>query len=197
MASKTEIANRALSKLGEPRVSNIETDNTKAANTIRFMYDIVRDAVMQAFPWNFAIKRVGLAVDGTSPAWGFANRYQLPSDFLSLLAIKRNPVFRLEGQFILTDEGAPLDIRYIARITDTGDYDAMFVEALASRLAFEAAEEMTASNTKKQLLLQQMQLSISAAYASDSIQDAPQALETDEWLLSREDNKNDDINFNL
>ena len=97
MASKNEIAVRALSKLGQPRVSNIETDSTTNAIVLRDMYDVVRDALVASYPWNFAIKRAQLAKDSISPAWGYNNSFTLPVDFLALLEIKSNPDYRIES----------------------------------------------------------------------------------------------------
>lgn len=196
MASKTEIANRALSKVGEQRVSNIDTDNIKAAKVIRYMWDIVRDKLLTSHPWNFAIERTELAADGTAPAWGYNKRFQIPSDFLALLEIKSNPDYKLEGRYILTNASAPLKIRYIKRITNTGDFDPMFTEALAADLAVEACEELTQSNTKKQILMKEREDHIKQAYANDAIQDPPQYLQADTWILSREDSYYDDIDYN-
>ena len=196
MASKTAIANRALSKLGEARVSNIDTDNNKPAKVIRFMYDIVRDAMLTAYPWNFAIKRVQIAADADTPAWGYNKQYTLPTDFLALLEIRGNPEYRLEGGFILTNEGAPIYIKYIARIENSGLFDPLFVEAFATRMAFEGCEEITQSNTKKEALLRDYDMIVKQAYASNAIQSQPQELEPDTWLLARESNS-DDIDYNL
>lgn len=198
MTSKTQIANRALSKLGEPRISNIDTVDTKAANTMRFMYDEVRDALLTSYPWNFAMKRVQLAKDATAPSWGYSNRFRVPSDFLSLYKIKNDPDYRIERKYILTDEGAPLKILYIARIENSGEFDPLFVEAFASRLAYEGCEQITQSNTKKQLLGQEFREMIKEAYASDAIQDPPQRIQDDTWLLARESSIDDDpINYDV
>lgn len=203
MASKTEIANRTLSKLGEGRVSNIETDNTKAAKVIRYMYDSVRDAMLSAYPWNFAVTRKQLAKDATAPVWGYNNQYTLPSNFLSLLEIKGNPDYRMEsdetsgGLRIVTNAGSPLYIRYIRRVINEGEFHPLFNEAFSCRLALEGCEEITQSNTKKQILFEEMQLRIKEAYAVDAIQDLPVELPASEWLLSRESTDYmDDIDYN-
>jgi hypothetical protein len=196
MASKTAICNRALSKLGQTRVSNIETDETKAAKVIRYMYDILRDAMIAAYPWNFAVKRTQIAAEVDTPAWGYNKQYALPVDFLALLEIRGNPEYRLEGGLILTNEGSPLYIRYIAKITDAALYDPLFIEAFATRMAYEACEEITQSNTKKQLLAQDLEMTLKLAYASDAIQEMPQELEGDTWLLAREATT-DDIDYGL
>ncbi|TXH10045.1 MAG: hypothetical protein E6R04_06335 [Spirochaetes bacterium] len=196
MASKTDICNRTLSKLGQPRVSNIDTDSTKAAKVVRYMYDMVRDSMLAAYPWNFAIKRAQLAAEADAPAWGYTKQYTLPVDFLSLLEIRGNPEYKVEGGRILTNEGAPLYILYISRITDAGLHDPLFNEAFSTRMAFEGCEEITQSNTKKQLLAEELKETLRIAYASDAIQEMPQELEPDTWLLARESNT-DDIDYGI
>lgn len=200
MASKSDICNRALAKLGQPRVSNVDTDNTENAKIMRYMYDIVRDALLAEYPWNFALKRAQLAKHATAPAWGFNNAYTLPSDFLSLVEIKNNPDYRVENDAdgdlaILTDEGSPIYILYIRRIEDAGIFKSLFVEAFATRLAFEACESITESNTKKQILGQEYEMSIKKAFASDAIQDPPQTLQESAWITSR-DARTDEIDYN-
>lgn len=198
MASKTEIANRVLSKTGDRRVSNIETDPSERAQVINSMYEIVRDNLLQQYPWNFSIKRAQLAKDGTAPAWGYSNRYLLPTDFLSLLSIYGSPDYRVEGGYILTNEGAPLKIKYIKRITSEGEFDAAFTEAFACELAVESSERLNASNTKKQILAQQRDAALKMAFASESIQNPPQERQNDEWLLSRDSSVlYDDIDYNV
>ena len=201
MASKTDIANRALSKLGEKRVTNVDTQDVDSAKVIRYMWDIVLDGELTKFPWNFAIKRAQLAKDATGPTWEWNNYYTLPSDFLSLLEIKGEPEYELEQNSdgdiaIATDESSPIQIRYISRVSDTGEFDPLFVEALSARLAMEACEEITQSNTKKQILIQEYEAAISMAYASDSIQETPKKLRDDEWLLARFSGYSDDIDYN-
>ena len=185
MASKTTIANRALSKLGQPRVSNIATANTKAARIIDEMYDVVRDAMLTIIPWNFAVRRASLAPDGVAPAWGWTYAYSMPSDFLSLVNIKDEPLYEFENKKIMTDEGTTLYIKYIAQITNTGEFSPLFVEAFAARLAYEACEEVTQSNTKKQILGNDYDAVMDEATRVDAVENQSQLLEADSWLEAR------------
>lgn len=203
MATKTQIANRAISKLGEERVSNVDTDNIKAAKVMRYNWDIVRDALLTAYPWNFAVTRTQLAADTDAPAWGFSKKYTLPTDFLALLEIRDNPDYRLEsdtstgGLRIVTNQGGPLYILYIRRVENTAEYDPLFVDAFATKLAYEACEEITDSTAKKAVLAQEFERNIKMAYASDAIQEKPQERETDTWILAREDSViYDEIDYN-
>lgn len=185
MASKTDIANRALSKLGQSRLASLENVNVESARVINDMWDNVRDALLQSYPWNFAIKRALLAKDGTAPAWGWQNRFSLPSDCLSVLEIRYDPDYTVENGYILTDEGAPLYIRYISRVENTGSYPALFTEALAASLAYEACEKLTQSNTKKEIAYNDMNMAISRAYVSDAIENPSIMLPEDAWLTER------------
>lgn len=190
MASKTEIANRAITKLGEDRVTNVDTENVKSAKTIREMWDIERRALLSAFPWSFAITRVQMAREVSTPAWGYSYQYALPSDFLALIEIYGDPDYSLEsdatgGQRILTDEGGPLYIKYIRDVTNTSEFDPFFVASFASKLALEACETITQSNNKKQVLFDEYRLSLKAAYAGNSIQNKPQGVQDTDWGTAR------------
>ena len=60
MASVVGICNRALEKLGGGYIAAL-TEASKEARALNRAYDYVRDAVLRAHPWNFAIKRASLA----------------------------------------------------------------------------------------------------------------------------------------
>lgn len=202
MASSVEIANRALTKLGEARILSL-SDDTKAARTINSMFDIVRDAELRRNNWNFAVKRDALAASSTDPAWGFDNAFPLPADFLRLLDIDGawravglvdysaydNGIFRIENvggsKCIVTDLAAPLSIRYTAKVTDPALMDSAFVEAFACRLAMEACETLTQSNAKRQLAMQEYIDSINSAIAANAVENPPSALADDSWIMSR------------
>lgn len=197
MASKTQIANKMLFKVGAARTSNIETDPATSATIINESFDLWRDELLVKYPWNFAIKRTQLAKDADAPAWGFSNAYTLPSDYLHILQISGDPEYQIEGGKILTDEGAPLKIKYVYRVTSPGSFHPLFSEALAGHGAVEICERLTQSNTKKQILSAELERIVKTAFAIDAIENPPQARRDDEWLLSRESSVYyDDIDYN-
>ena len=198
MASQVEIANRALTKIGEARITSL-ADNVEAARTISSMWDVVRDAELRAHNWNFSITRASLAALVTVPAFRYAYEFQLPSLCLKIIQVGeyypgpsmsdfRNAPeapYQIEGRKILTDYPAPLYIRYVASITDTGTWDALFTEAFACRLAMESCERITQSNTKKQSAQADYKLAITEAVKADAIENPPEPLPDNTWLLSR------------
>ncbi len=187
MASQVEIANRALTKLGAARIISFDDDN-KQARAVKSMFEIVRDSELRAHLWSFSVKRTSLAALTTTPTWGFDYEYQVPADYLRLVQVNdvypgpslddyRNASvaeYVVESRKILTNLSAPLRIRYVARIEDTTQWDATFVEAIASRLAFEMCEDLTQSNTKKDSARQDYREALIAAIRSDGIEQPPQ-----------------------
>lgn len=198
MASQTEIANRALTKLGTARILTI-TDDVKAARELNSMWDIVLDAELRANIWNFATARTSLAALSTTPSWGYAYEYQLPTGCLRLLQVgeyyyihdlsdyRSAPElpYQVEGRKILTDYTAPLKIRYSQRVEDTQQWDALFVEAFAAKLAYECCEAITQSNTKKAAAWEDYMAALSQAKLIDAIENPPEPLADSSWLLAR------------
>lgn len=147
------ISNRALQKLGAARITSL-SDNSRNARSCNACYDSIRKATLRNHPWNFAIKRAILAADSSAPVFGRARSFQQPADFLRILPPYPEDDINsldwiIEGQQIYTDDVAPLNIRYIADITDPSLFDSLFSEALSSNMALEMCEELTQSNSKK------------------------------------------------
>lgn len=194
------IANRALTKLGEARIISFG-DDTKAARAIAACYYIVRDAELRRHKWRFAIKRAALPALTSTPPFGYAYEYQLPADCIGILAVGDiaagidmsdyrvgldTELFSLEGRTIRTDLPAPLNLRYKSRVTDATQFDIAFVEALASRIAYECAEDLTQSAAKKQAAAEDYKMSIREAIAANAVEIVPSATADDSWLLSRQ-----------
>lgn len=198
MASQVEICNRALIKIGGGQITSI-TDNTKAARVLSGLWDSVRRAELAQRFWTFAMARTSLAALATPPAWGFANAYQLPVDFLKIAQVNdvwvapglvdyRNgddSPYAIEGGQIITDFGAPLKIRYVRDITDPGLFDQLFGEMLASRLAMEACYSIMQSREGQNVAEKDYMRALRNASLSNAITKPPQGLPDDSWVMGR------------
>lgn len=194
MASKTEICNLALVRLGAPPIENI-TDLTKTAIVLNSNYDTIRDIVLRDHPWNFATRRVELARLGDAPAWGFSYAYQIPGDCLRILGIQ-NPdstdgddidptmVYKVEENKLLTDEEA-VALKYIYQVTAAGYYDVRFCSALAARLAAEISYYITGSPGLKQELMKEYQFEIVGARGIDAQENPADVVEDSRWSDAR------------
>jgi hypothetical protein len=199
MASAVDIANSALTKLGADRILNMN-DAQKEARDINAIFTMRRDALLRAYNWSFAMTRASLSALADAPTWGYSYFYQMPSDCVRVVQVSDEWVvnsladyisgpdaepYRIEGRKIATDFGAPLKIRYVQRITDTGNFDAMFTEAFACDLAYHACESITQSNSKKEGLKDDKREAILLAIRANAIELPPQVIGDDSWILSR------------
>ena len=194
MASTVSIVNRALTKLGAERILDLG-DPTKNARVMKALYDDNLEQELATHSWKFAIRREQLAALNQAPVFGYAYAYQLPNDYLALVQIGQwlsttamldsKPLWSIEANQVLTDIEPPLAIRYVANITDTREYSPLFVEVLSCKLALEACESLTQSNTKKQMLQQEYQFAVNRAIQLSAIEKAPDALHTGNWLKAR------------
>ena len=203
--SQVDIANRALSKLGERRIDSLAEEGN-APETLNDMFGIVRDSELEAHPWAFSKTRVQLTDDPTTPVFGYSYRYRKPSDFVRLIQVGDTPVlwaaagiqysyfpaseagapaYEIEGDFILTDYGAPLDVIYGRRETDTTLYPPTFVEAFATRLAFEACQKITGEAALRDRLASDYVDTIRLARRTNAIVRPPRQLPPPSWITSR------------
>lgn len=153
MASDVEIANRALQTLGAKTITAL-SDDSRNARSVNACFIPLRQKELRIHTWNFAVERVVLAASATAPTFERATAYPLPSDFLRLLAPDpegnyNNRDWQIEGRSIITDDTGALNLRYIKDVTDPNLMDPLFREALAMSIAYNLAEPITQSNTKK------------------------------------------------
>lgn len=198
MTSEVGIANRALQILGSDPIISL-SENNKRARALRVAFDPVRDAELHRRNWRFSIKRTSLAALAETPDSGFAYQYQVPTDYLRLLTggdliplanlsdYRSTPsgLYAVEGDRILTDVGAPLSIRYVARITDTSKFSASFAESLAARLAWECCDAITQSDSKQQLAERRYMIAMREARRANAFEVPSESIADGTWMLAR------------
>ena len=168
MASRTDIANAALVKLGQDVFLSALTDRTKAGILLNRLFDPMLEVVLASHAWPFALTSVALAEQTQDPLPGWAYRYAYPSDCVNALALTDEGGIRGTTSYIAdqwcpenahtfrdgrlafdvvhgtqdTSISADLEdayLIYVSRVTDASRYPILFQEALACRLALEAA----------------------------------------------------------
>jgi hypothetical protein len=206
VATVVDICNRALQQLGAKRISDLD-DASPSARACNLAYPIIRQSELRKRVWNFAIKRAELAADSPAPTWGRQNSFTLPNDWLRLaesypeqltndagvvgVSVAFTAQFTgqkdwvIEGKKIVTNDEAPLQIRYVADITDTSQWDSIFCEVVSAALAYEICEELTQSNTKKADLLESYKQKVDEARLTNSIEVAPADPPPDTWIAAR------------
>lgn len=190
MTDAVSICNLALQRVGAKSIASLSQDDT-AGRACNRVYAQARDSELRAHPWSFARERVKIAADSTAPTFGAAKRYLLPPDCLRILptngfnASATQDDLQIEGKYIVTDLGTPLELVYIKRVTDEETFDALFIELLVARIAMDISEKVTQSNKKKddaRLHYKEVQ---KEARRVNAFERPPQEPPTDTWITAR------------
>lgn len=184
MASQADICNRALSRLGSLRLVAI-TDDTPQAEACESAWEMVRDEVFRDHPWNSLGARAQLAEMGTTPDFGYDHQYAWPSLCVRVRDVDTEYGWAIEGRKILTDQGAPINVVYTQIVEDTGAWDPLLASAVAARLAMEICEELTQSNTKRELAHGEYQGILARARSADAQEGGPVQFEELSWVTAR------------
>lgn len=176
--SEVEICNFALAKLGsESFITSLDDENSKSATLCNLFYNPVRDSLLRSHLWRFARKQYQLAPLAEEPLFDGGYYFQMPVDCIRVVVpdeeyFQTYGRWSVEGNKILADTNL-LQIVGIARITDTGYFDPIFVEALATRLAHELCMPLTQSAEMKAMFKEDMrELTIRAAHVGATEQDS-------------------------
>jgi hypothetical protein len=181
---EVEICNSGLLKVGAEQISSLE-DDTRASNICQAMFPILRDEVMRAVPWRFALSQVNLPlVSGTPPVFGYQAAYDIPSNLLRVWQVNASPWTQI-GQQILCDNANGINVLAIARNLNAQSWDAQFAEALAWRIAMEIALALVQSTPLKQEMEKGYQQALAAARSTNAVIGTPERLIADFWSRSR------------
>lgn len=191
--SQTSICNIALSGLGEEPIGSVfPPDNNKRARFCNLRYDDVRRAVLEGSLWNCAKRRASIGAISPAPAFGYANQFAMPADFIRLYDLPDNPTAKYEmeghdtyGLVLLTDEGAPLNVRYICDLKDPTKFSPLFVHTFAFELASMIGMPLVQNMNKVQQMLGIMEGKLTAGRLTDAQQDSVQEMDIDVLLRSR------------
>lgn len=184
--SETEICNSALIKLGADRIISID-DGTERANKCRDLYPTLRDAMLRSHPWNFAIKRIQLALLPDTPLFEYSYQHQIPTDCLRIMRVENDDLleqYKIEGDKLLSNQSV-IKIVYISKVTDVSSMDQNFVEALAWDIAKNMAYSLTNSITFASQIGSEAQRQLDLARSFDGQEGVSQVIGANEWLRER------------
>lgn len=197
MASQILIANWALTLIGEKRLSSL-SDDTQNAELIADLWDAVRDATIARAAWHDFIERTSLAADSATPAWGFDYQYSLAANVVRPLQIGPYYVgvdlsayrssdaaeYRIEQRKILTNLGAPLDVKWLINSTEVGLWQPCFAKLMAADLAETINPRVTENEAIGQRLTQWRIAAWYEANTANAIEDPPEPVADSEFIAA-------------
>lgn len=156
MASKTEIANLALSHLGVSKsIGNLTSEQSAEAKACRRFYDITLKTTLRDVEWPFATVVVDLGLTASNPTEEWDYSYTYPSEcerFVRILSGKSNDtrqsrvpyeIYNSNSSRVIytNEENAQAEI--VKLVEDPGFYPSDFQLALSYRLAAYIAPRLT------------------------------------------------------
>jgi len=145
-----DVCGMALGILDESPIHSLD-DNSKAARLLNLHFETTRKSELTKQAWSFAIFRAEIEANPDAPTsdeYGYG--YDMPEDALRILpltetgeAASQRIDWKMEGGLILTNYSGPRLIRYIGNLTDPDDWNSLFTEAFAARLAMKIAMPLT------------------------------------------------------
>ena len=207
LTSPAGIANMALSHIGQDTIENLDEQSNEAKHA-RVWYDFTRRQSLEAYDWNFARKRLTLALHGDTISetgsdpmagvWGY--RYQYPADCLVMRKMQNANAapagagdatpFDVEGSLsgetktILTDLQDAVGV-YTYDATDTGLFSPLFVQVHSRLLASMIAYALTGKQKISTEQLQLYQILLGGAAASNANEQVSPPPRDADWIRGR------------
>ena len=166
MASVVDLCNLSLAHLGdEATVSSISpSDGSAQADHCARFYPVARDVLLEMHDWNFARRRVALALTSNPPPDNWAYEYAFPNSCVRLLAIlgeggdENDPRKFMQGSDstgakVIWSNEENATCLYTNLVTDTTKFSPMFSAALTWLLASYLAGPITKDMKVKESML--------------------------------------------
>ena len=196
MVSETSIANQALLWLGGTVITSLDEDSREAI-WMKNNYPFIRDAVLEERMWTFATARAKSTV-ADMDAWDEMYVHPIPIGWQSVYRVYRTlskSAMGVSGSYgptnNITSEGWKVEggnvLSYDAtvymwgmqRLTDTGAFSSLFVQALAARIAADACVPFTENRNLQADLWNLYSLKLAEAATRDGQQGANEVIVSD------------------
>jgi hypothetical protein len=187
MVSSTSICNQAMSWLSVDPIISLE-DDSNTAQWCRLNYPFLRDAVLEERNWTFATDRATSTV-ADKDAWGDMYVHPIPISWQSVYRVYRtvnngpqnnqtSTGWRMEGGNVLSYDET-VYMWGMIRLTDTGAFSSLFVQALAARIAADACVPFTENRELQRDLWNLYGVKLAEASTRDGQQGANEVIVSD------------------
>lgn len=184
MLTDVQIINLGLSKIASSRIKTLTPASTPLEQFMKANYEQWKRYELTKRRWNFAIvENYQLTKSDTLTDVDKPYKYPLPIDCLRPIRTRKTEWVQ-RGRFIYSayDE---IKIPYIKNVPES-EFDPLFNEVLSSKIAYESAEYVTQSTTKKQTAYSEYQQAITDAGLANAFVTGPEPTAQDDdafdWL---------------
>ncbi len=177
--SDIALCSRALIKIGAAPISSFD-EGTAQSEIAGALYEQVRDALLSAYAWNFAVGQVQLAQLSEPPTADYTYAYELPTDYLRALSAGngtrgRGLNYRIMGGKLHTNSSEVI-LTYIYR-PEEESFPPYFDSVLITKLAAEFTIPITENTSRAESLYKRSESEYVRARQIDAQQDTPGRIE--------------------
>lgn len=188
MPTAVDICNLSLDMLGAQRITTLAAPGNSREKFFALQYPQQRDGMLRRHRWHFAKRTVRLPRTGDDPIEPKRYSYDLPGDCLFVPPHKSGVDWEVRGRKLVSEVDAPIDVLIIQRVAES-EFDALFVEALAARLAFVGCEPLTQSNEKKNFAAEAFKMAMREARQANAFEIGAEDIQDDDaafsWVMAR------------
>jgi len=165
---RTKVINTALRLIGASQTNMQASGSSPISTMAASVFTDVLRTVLASHPWSFAMRYAELAKLSTTPLFGYAYAYQIPTDCVRFSDARTTPFsgsteapprfdapaidYERVGSAIYTD-ATPCYARYASADCEPLAHEP-FIEALAARLAIEIAPSVSSGGVSPEKLEQ-------------------------------------------
>lgn len=136
------IINQALTRMGEGRISNLETDQEPRAQIMRENYEQLKQRCLTKTSWRFATTKAALSKLSAKPENRWEAAWQLPIDRVKILFVYPPGNYEIQGQRLFTNNTSSIEVDYIRYVLE-GDWPAWFREYVVTELIVQTVKGIT------------------------------------------------------
>ena len=186
--SDIALCSRALIRLGAQPITSFD-DGTAESEIADALYGPVRDALISAYSWSFAMGQAHLAQLDDAPLADYQYAFQLPSDFLRAMSAGiggrgRGLNYRITRN-VLHSNADDVTLTYIFRPNEE-EFPPYFDSVLISKLSAEFCIPVTENTSRAETLYRMADLEFQRARQIDAQQDSPVQIEDFSLIKARE-----------
>jgi len=197
--TQIEVMNNALAMLGASLISD-PAEDSEGARQLSRIYTATVQSELESNAWYFAKAQASLPLSADVPIYKFGNKYTLPADFIRLIELEDSwvftdirpvdtapvPLYEMQGDAILTNISAPLNITYARDMTTSPDlWSPTFSDVVSASLASQSAMTLTKSGEMVKLASNMYAQAIRRAKHANAIQLPPVQFPDSSWIAVR------------
>jgi hypothetical protein len=186
MLTDVQIINLGLAKLAATPIKRIDFPVTPIESYMASNYPQWRRQELAKRRWVFALEyEYPLTLNDTLPDSAKPYKFGLPIDCLRPIR-GRGTEWEQRGHYLYSGSDT-LKLNYVKNVPES-EFDTLFNEVLACKIAVESCDYITQSNTKKESLKEDYKTALMEAARNNAFVIGPENIHNDEtssWLLGR------------